>query len=232
MNVDMRLSEINRFADEVRRLIAASDSAVLRAPSALPDWTRAHVVAHIIGVSHALARQLEYALRDETVEVYDGGQAGRNAEIERVAALSPELLHSRVDTALARLTAAIDAVRLRGDWAAPIVYRDGVAADGLDAAWRELAVHVCDLDLDVTNARWSPEFARHLFEFLVECVPEDTVIVLGSQDGDLSVGTGSRVVRATATPQDFAAWLAGRRPSGPVHFDPDEPVLKPWPPRR
>src|SRR5690625_1499473 len=124
MNVDMRLSEINRFADEVRRLIAASDSAVLRAPSALPDWTRAHVVAHIIGVSHALARHLEYELRDETVEVYDGGQAGRNAEIERVAALSPELLHSRVDTALARLTAAIDAVRLRGDWAAPIVYRD------------------------------------------------------------------------------------------------------------
>src|SRR5699024_12734752 len=105
--------------------------------------------------------------------------AGRSVEIARGAALSRELLHSRVHTALARLTAAIDAVRLRGDWAAPIVYRDGVAADGLDAAWRELAVHVCDLDLDVTNARWSPEGARHLFAFFAEGGPEDHVIGLG-----------------------------------------------------
>src|SRR5699024_1946213 len=203
MNVDMRLTEINRFADEIRRLIAAGDSAVLRAPSALPDWTRAHVVAHIIGVSHALARQLEYALRGETVEVYDGGQAGRNAEIERVAALSPELLHSRADTALARLTAAIEAVTLRGDWTTPRVYRDGVAAAALDAAWRELAVHAGDLDLDVTDAQWSLDFARRLFAFLAECVREHTPITLSLPDDEqISIGHGSDNVRAFGWAQD------------------------------
>src|SRR5699024_3107179 len=150
---------------------------------------------------------------------------------ERVAALSPELLHSRADTALARLTAAIETVRRDAAWNAGIEYRDGTAEDGLDAVWRELAIHVCELDLGVTNAQWILEFSRHLFSFLAECVPEDVQIVLCLNGGDVSIGRGPNVVRASGTVQDVATWLAGRRPAGQVNFDPGEPALNPWPPR-
>src|SRR5699024_2901208 len=80
---------------ESQRALTTVTSAVehaceedLGTPSLLPDWTRGHVLAHIDGITRTLARQLEYTARGSTIEVYDGGRAGRAAAIEAGATRS------------------------------------------------------------------------------------------------------------------------------------------------
>ena len=51
-------------------------------PSLLPEWTRGHVLTHIARNADSFVRVLEAARRGEVVTQYEGGVAGRNADIE------------------------------------------------------------------------------------------------------------------------------------------------------
>ncbi|MBP2327724.1 uncharacterized protein (TIGR03083 family) [Kibdelosporangium banguiense] len=64
-----------------------------RGDSALPGWTRGHVLTHIANVGYALARQV---LHGTKFEMYDGGQAGRDAAIEAGAGRSAAELREDV----------------------------------------------------------------------------------------------------------------------------------------
>src|SRR5699024_1572084 len=75
------LDEADQALRHVFDLVATSSAADLTAPSALPTWTRGHVLAHLDGVARAYARQVQFAAEGETIEVYDGGAAGREANI-------------------------------------------------------------------------------------------------------------------------------------------------------
>src|SRR5690606_37558223 len=81
------------------------DADALRAPSALPGWSRGHVLAHIDGAGNAAARQAEAVARGERVEFYDGGRQGRDTAIEAQAGRTLEE-HAE---ALTRLAARLDA---------------------------------------------------------------------------------------------------------------------------
>ena len=84
------MDRLKAAADTVSaKLVGLSDDDVL-APTDLPGWTRGHVLAHIAHVSNAVARQVEYALRGELIEFYDGGQGGRTQAIEMNAGHSAE----------------------------------------------------------------------------------------------------------------------------------------------
>lgn len=219
---------------EIRSTMAELHDAIHRAtddqlaqPSSLPGWTRAHVVGHVAGFSHGMARQWEYGLLGELIELYTGGVAGRNAEIDALVALAPADLRRAADAALDRLGVAMESVT---DWAMPISYRDGRALDGLKAAWREYAIHVVDLDLGITSDGWSEALCGHLFGFLASRVPADAVLVL---DSGVRVGTGTAEILVHGSHQDVAAWLAGRRPVTALEFAPaGTPELGPWPARK
>ncbi|WP_322785436.1 maleylpyruvate isomerase N-terminal domain-containing protein, partial [Cellulosimicrobium cellulans] len=75
------VEEVRRDAraalDAVTDAARGLDAAGLGAPSALPGWSRSHVLAHVTAIGEAMARQAERAARGELVEVYDGGAAGR-----------------------------------------------------------------------------------------------------------------------------------------------------------
>jgi putative transposase len=65
----------------LERLVAGLDDQQVAEASALPGWSRGHVLAHLTDNARMFARLAEHALRGELVATYDGGMDERNAII-------------------------------------------------------------------------------------------------------------------------------------------------------
>ncbi|MFK0041567.1 maleylpyruvate isomerase family mycothiol-dependent enzyme [Paenarthrobacter sp. NPDC090517] len=232
---EMLPAELHKAADTVTRLLAKLDDSSVAEPSELPGWTRGHVLAHLAGISNAMARQLEYARRGETVELYDGGMDGRNKAIALAAGHSLAQHTEAVTTALDAAIAAFDTLGPE-DWQARIAYRDGTVFDGGLALWRELTIHAADLGLGYGPETWSRPFCEHLIGFLAARVPEPYKFVLQPTGlPQRTIGSGGTSIAITGMLTDIAAWLAGREPSlGSLRATAaadgvDLPELLPWP---
>lgn len=232
---DALLAELHKAADVVASQAGKLAEEDVTSPSTLPGWTRGHVLAHLAGISNAMARQLELARRGEQVELYDGGFEGRTKAIDMAAGHS--LVQHRVDldSALERALKAFDSLDA-GAWQVPISYRGGVMLDGGFALWRELVIHASDLNTGRGAETWSRPFCEHLFDFLAARVPEGQRFVLqplGLPPVTIGAGNRSTVINGMLT--DIAAWLAGREPSlGSLRASAaadgvDLPELLPWP---
>ncbi|MBE1877714.1 maleylpyruvate isomerase family mycothiol-dependent enzyme [Myceligenerans pegani] len=198
-------------------------------PSALPDWTRGHVLAHVDGVAHALARQAEYAARGARVQPYDGGVEGRNAAIE---AGSGRTLAEHVDALTAARERLAAAWPEPGSplWEAPTSYREGPVSGCLLAWWREVRIHAVDARVGLGFDTWDAGLRAHLRDFLAVRLPEDVVLL--SDDEERAPSSPVTVVSGAAA--DVVAWLAGRDPAGPVRATREGaevplPELAPWP---
>lgn len=200
-------------------LVEDLTDAQVAEPSALPGWTRGHVLAHLAGVTVGMARQAEH--EGTRVEVYPGGQAARDAEIEANAGRSADGHRAALAAAVDRLAGAWAGVR---DWDTPVWYRDGTLVDTAFAVWREVEIHARDLDLG--PVAWSPEFCEHTIGFLAPRVPDGVRLVLSADGRRWELGEGEEVVLSGSLP-DLTAWLAGREPAGEVTGPHVE--LRPWP---
>jgi maleylpyruvate isomerase len=190
-----------------------------------------------------MARQLEYAARGETIELYDGGMDGRNKAIDMAAGHDAATHLADLTRALERVLKAFDALpgvkdsaANRIGWWAAIAYRGGVVFDGGLALWRELVIHASDLRTGRGPETWSRPFCEHLFEFLAARVPpEDKLVLQPLGLPPVSIGSGNRSVVISGMITDLAAWLAGREPSlgslrASAAADGTElPELLPWP---
>ena len=229
------LDELRRAGDVVTGIAAKLTEQDIKAPSELPGWTRGHVLAHICGIANAMARQLEFAARSESVELYDGGFEGRTRAIDMAAGHSLAEHRADVDKSLERAMRAFGSLDAAG-WREPITYRGGVVFDGGLALWRELVMHATDLGTGRGPETWSRPFCEHLFDFLSARVPEGQRFVLqplGLPGRVIGGGGKSTVISGMLT--DIAAWLAGRTPSlGSLRATAaadgvDLPELLPWP---
>ena len=214
---------IQENALEAHRRLAAviedlTDEQVAR-PSALPGWTRGHVLAHLANGTVALAGQAEH--EGTKVESYPGGMAARNAAIEAGAGRSAAEHRAAIADAVTRLVKAWENVR---DWDTPVHYRDGTLIGTAYAVWREAEIHLRDLDL--VPVTWSLEFCDHAVGFLSPRVPDGVRLTLQAPQRRWTAGEGEDVT-LTGSADDLTAWLAGREPYGPVLGD--RPELKPWP---
>ncbi|MEU4802445.1 maleylpyruvate isomerase family mycothiol-dependent enzyme [Actinosynnema sp. NPDC023587] len=205
----------------LRAIIEGLTDAQVGEPSALPGWTRGHVLAHLANVTGAMARQAE--LEGTEVEPYPGGRPARDAAIEAAAGRSAAGHRAAIEAAAARLATAWSGVR---DWNTPVGYRDGVLRDTACAVWREVEIHA--LDLDLVPVAWSPEFRDHVVDFLAARVPEGVRVTLVSTDDGRrwTIGSG-RDVELRGGSDDLVAWLAGRAPRTALTGEP--PELSPWP---
>ena len=237
----------------------ALDDDALAGSSDLPGWSRSHVLAHVTAIGEAMARQAERAARDELVEVYDGGAAGREAGIQAGARRTVAEHVAALESLAERLDAAWPAPGSSG-WDAPVTYRDGTVADALVAWWRESRIHAVDLDAGIGLDTWPRALGLHLLDFLGVRLTDDVVVEVASEPTALGVGPGGLrlaaepgvspdsetpvgsdpgfdaragvVVRGHLT--DVAAWLAGRAPDAePLAFRSGErvtlPDIGPWP---
>lgn len=240
---DELLPALHKAADDVASDAARLTDDDVQAPSALPGWTRGHVLAHLTGHSNAMARQLEYAARGEKIDQYDGGIEGRNKAIDMAAGHDAATHLADLTAALARALKAFDALpgikdssAHRTGWYAPIAYREGVVLDGGLALWRELVIHDSDLLTGRGPETWSRPFCEHLFDFLAARVqPGDKLVLQPLGLPPVSIGSGIRSTVVSGMITDIAAWLAGREPTlGSLRASAaadgvDLPALLPWP---
>jgi maleylpyruvate isomerase len=229
------LEELRRAADVVAGITAGLTDEEVKAPSELPGWSRGHVLAHIAGIANAMARQLEFAARGETIELYDGGFEGRTRAIGMAAGHTLAEHRADLDRALGRALGAFGGLDDAG-WQRPISYRGGVVFDGGLALWRELVIHATDLGTGRGPETWSRPFCEQLVDFLAARVPEANRYVLqplGLTPVTIGSGRASTVISGMLT--DIAAWLAGRTPTlGSLRATAaadgvDLPELLPWP---
>ena len=235
------LANLDAAAAALQERITSLTDDEVRAPSRLPGWSRGHVLAHVAGVADGMARQLEYASRGETIELYDGGADGRNRAIEEAAVRSADRHREALSESLDRALQAFHGLQESG-WNAPISYRNGVVRDGGLALWRELVIHLTDLGLGEEADTWSPQFCEHLFSFLAARVPAGIRLrlqplalpsrLLGSSAPGESA---SSTIAVNGMATDIAAWLAGRTPNlGSLRAEAaadgvELPTLLPWP---
>lgn len=98
---------LHALAAATDRLLATIDSmgvADFAAPSALPGWSRAHVLAHLALNAKGLTSALTTVGQPDPLPVY-ASNARRDADIARLAAQSPERIADRVAVGASMLAA-------------------------------------------------------------------------------------------------------------------------------
>ena len=143
------------FLDAVDSLSDASFAE----PTALPGWTRAHVIAHVHSNAEALRRLVGWARTGEESRMY-ASPAQRAEEIETGARLEPAMLRALVHDPPPAL--ADDLTQLTAAQREHIVITaQGRHIPAEEIPWlrcREVGVHAVDLDAGVTFADLPDDF--------------------------------------------------------------------------
>jgi maleylpyruvate isomerase len=149
--------------------MAGLTAADARGPSRLPGWTRGHVLSHIARNADGQTRMVEGVLRDEVVEQYPGGDEQRAGEIEAGANRPVAVLVDDVRTSQVALVAVWSQVP-DDAWDRLTQARAGIrpVRDGVMSRWRELLVHLVDLDAGVGADQLPAEYVARDAEWLAE----------------------------------------------------------------
>jgi maleylpyruvate isomerase len=142
---------------DTARIITEPD---LRAPSLLPGWTRAHVLAHLARGADAMRNLLVGVRSGQERPAYVSAEA-RQADIEHGAGMqAKELMADLADSSMALRTIA----RQLPDegWQVPVRILDSApfpAAQLLTRRLVEVELHHCDLGAGYGPADWPAAFA-------------------------------------------------------------------------
>jgi maleylpyruvate isomerase len=212
---------------------AARATADLGTPSLLPGWSRAHVLAHLIGSSEALGNLLQWARTGIETPMYASVEA-RAADIERRAALPPAELIAAVSTASDELLATVDNLPTEA-WEATVRTVQGRTIPAAEMPWmrcRESWIH----GVDLACGAWFDEFPEALVDALLDDVTAKLAerdscpgVVLAPVDRDRMWpfgGPDPATVRGTAG--DLLGWLLGRPVRPDSTLDADRPELPRW----
>lgn len=194
------------------RTVDGLSAQELAAPSGLPDWTRAHVIAHLALNSEALAGVLTGIVREEPQPMYVS-QDARDGDIADLAAVEPAELRDRLLGGSTLLDEAIAAVPADA-WGAEFERTPGgqriVAANVTSMRLREVEIHHADLDAGYRPDAWPPEFCRLLLDSMLKR-PNPTPFTVDpvDLDGTWSIGEGAGPT-VTGPAWGLGWWLTGR----------------------
>jgi maleylpyruvate isomerase len=164
----------------------------LAGPSALPGWTRGHVVAHVHYNALALGRLVSWAATGVENPMYPSREH-RDAEIEQGARLPATELRALAQASAADLAAALDTLSPES-WERTVVTTSGRSVPASELPWmraKEAGIHAVDLDAGVT-------FADLPAGVVAALVPEAAAKHAAGPSGPA-----------------LAAWLTGRTPEAP-----------------
>ncbi|GHH82289.1 maleylpyruvate isomerase [Streptomyces sulfonofaciens] len=219
--------------------VAALGDADLAAPSALPGWSRAHVVAHLARNADALANLLDWARTGIENPMYHApGQ--RERDIEASARQEPESLRADLaaaDLRLATATASHPAVA----WQARVRSALGRSIPASEVPWlrtREVWVHLVDLDAGVSFDALPADLVRALLDDITQTVSRrggapDLVLEATDDPGPvwtIADGSAPGARRVSGRAADLLRWAAGRPLPGPggLATEGPLPVLPRW----
>lgn len=220
------------------------------APSLLPGWTRAHVVAHLGLNAAALSRALRGLVADEDDQrggqdrgevaprtMYDSDRQ-RDDDIALLAAQDPSELRATLMAETTLLQEAMEAVP-HDQWEARIERTPGGramrAASFPGMRWRELEIHHADLDAGYSSADWTQAFAEHLLDAMAKRLRPEQPFEVKPLDSSRTwlLGDGGEAEYAvpivTGPAADLGWWLTGRPPSAALSCSRGElPSIEGW----
>lgn len=129
-------------------------------PSRLSGWSVGHVLTHVARNADSITRVLEATARDETVDRYEDGVAGRNADIEQGHDRAPDVLVDDVRRTIWRLE---QTWANHANWdgrSRESAAREIPVSDLPFMRWREVEVHRVDLGLGYEPADWPELYVR------------------------------------------------------------------------
>lgn len=207
-----------------QRLVRTVDGLTadeLAAPSSLPGWTRAHVVAHLALNGEALDGVLTGIARDEPVAMY-ASQERRDADIAELAGAEPGELRERLMASTSRFGRAAQAFpAARAETLVERVPGGPTFPAGtiLLMRWREVEIHHADLDAGYSRADWTTDFAMAVLEsashrswptpFRVLVREPARTWEYGDPPGDTD-GPTATVPTVSGDVRDLAWWITGR----------------------
>lgn len=212
--------------------VAALSDAALREPSGLPNWSRAHVVAHVARNAEALGRLAHWAATGDETPMYPDLDA-RDADIERTAANPAAILRADLATTAADLEQRFGKLD-DAAWSTTVRSVLGRELPGRELPWmriREVWLHSLDLDAGVRIADFPPALVDALVDDVGAVVgdkPDCPPVTLRPTDRDRAwaLGRDGARIEVTGTAADLLAWVSGRGSAGlaPASL----PTLPPW----
>jgi maleylpyruvate isomerase len=212
----------------VVRTVDAFHDGDWSAPSLLPTWTRAHVVAHLALNSEGMARALRGVLGDALGDVDESGpetgvgtmydsDAVRDSDIAELATAEHSEIRARLLAGVSVLHDVVSAVP-SDQWETRLERTPGGrsirAGAFLGMRWRELEIHHVDLDAGYAPSDWTQEFAEHLLDAMVKRVAAEAVEIRpldSARTWVLGDGESEYPVPVVTGPiADIGWWLTGR----------------------
>ncbi|OKJ06738.1 maleylpyruvate isomerase family mycothiol-dependent enzyme [Kitasatospora sp. CB01950] len=203
--------------DELLHTLAELKPEALFEPSALPGWTRGHVLTHIARNADSLVILLNNARTGQDLPQY-ASAAARDADIEAGSGRPLDVQLADVRESQQRF---VDAARLLAPehWQAVLTHRSGYRFP----AWQlpgkrqaELEYHHVDLNAGYTPAHWPEQFAIAEFHRLgthfgaLEGLP---VLRLIAEDAGVEArlgGAGEPELTVEGPVRALTGWLSGR----------------------
>lgn len=220
------------------RLVASAasldDSAVAGA-SALPGWSRGHVLTHLARNADAAVNLLTWA-RTGVVTPQYASHEQRAADIEAGAPRSAAEQLADLTAACERLAAAVAAMPAAA-WAIEVRWTSGRQAPAARVVWsrlREVEIHHVDLAVGYSAADWPEAFTLRMLRESVRDFgsrPDGPRAVLRTPEvgHDLVLGENAATPIISGAAWAVVAWLIGRGSGAELSVDPPGP-LPPVPP--
>ena len=200
----------------VAGLVTRLTDQQLTEPSALPEWSRAHVVAHLARNADALVNLLDWARTGVETPMYPS-RAVRDADIASTAAAPPDEL--RTDFAAARARLAETVAGMPADaWTAQVRNGQGQPVTAGQVPWmraKELWVHGTDLRAGLAFADLPAGFCVALVDDVLELFAgrdQTPDVRIAATDVDRTWGSGGQSVEGPVAA--VAAWLTRSDTSG------------------
>jgi maleylpyruvate isomerase len=236
------IDELDPGAERLVATLSGLDDQALRAPSALPGWSRGHVATHIARNADSLWNLLESARTGVAIPQYPSMDA-RNADIEAGAGRSRDELVEDVRASAARFVEQARSMPKEA-WDAQVtamVGRPHPAWYVVYRRWNEVEAHHVDLAAGYGPADWPEPYVRWALGRTltdVAALPADRrgelagLRITATDSGESAdLGWTPGGPEASGSGRALLGWLSGRSDGAGVSLRPDGPlpVPPPWP---
>lgn len=232
------LTDARRWTRDGTTLLLAEadlDEAARGAPSALPGWTRRHLLAHVAANAEALGNLVHWAATGEPTPMYSSPEE-RAAGIEGGAQLPAAELNAWLRRSARALDDAMAA--LSGEqWQAPVVTAQGRTVPATEVPWlraREVYVHGVDLATGLSFAGLPAGFRTALCDEVVakraSAQAPGPALVLEAADtsGRWELPGDGDTVTLSGPLAEITAYLTGRAHKLTTAGGDPAPALGPW----
>lgn len=177
---DAEIAECRTSHERLHRSVKELDDAAMRRPSRLPGWSVGHTVTHLARNADSVVRRLSAVIDGRTVDQYEGGPAGRAAEIEAGANRSAAEIYDdlvRADDAVEAMFEVVPEEAWECPFATPNAWREfqqRPASFLPFTRWREVETHHVDLGIGYEFADWPQTLIERWLPGLLQDLPERT----------------------------------------------------------